>query len=214
VSDWLVNVHACWALVESARATGAAAIDIATAPAASSGAMKGTLIVMVSHFLSKTERIVSVRCSAMAPKLFPADSVLSVTSSHAAHGQINERVRGRVVVEGLVARDQSVPFGESAGQPWRGPHAAVNAALIEWITSETFNGAANGPFYCQLEWCGWRWPVSRRRADSAVRRNDPTVNSYGVTADPRRGRAEPPASGDGGDGQLSARIADPRTGPA
>ena len=31
-------------------------------------------------------------------------------------------------------------------RPWAGPHATFKAALIEWIKSGTFNGAANGSF--------------------------------------------------------------------
>ena len=38
------------------------------------------------------------------------------------------------------------PYGGSPGQPWAGPHATLKAALIEWITSGTFNGAASGRF--------------------------------------------------------------------
>lgn len=38
------------------------------------------------------------------------------------------------------------PYGEVAGQPWSGPHTTVKAALIEWITSGTFNGASIGKF--------------------------------------------------------------------
>ena len=38
------------------------------------------------------------------------------------------------------------PYGGTPGAPWAGPHATLKAALIEWIKSETFNGAANGSF--------------------------------------------------------------------
>ena len=38
------------------------------------------------------------------------------------------------------------PYGGTPGQPWAGPHSTVKAALIEWITSGTFNGAASGRF--------------------------------------------------------------------
>lgn len=38
------------------------------------------------------------------------------------------------------------PYGGPLGRPWAGPHATLNAALIEWITSGTFNGAATGRF--------------------------------------------------------------------
>ena len=38
------------------------------------------------------------------------------------------------------------PYGGRPGEPWAGPHATVRAALIEWIKSGTFNGAANGKF--------------------------------------------------------------------
>jgi pimeloyl-ACP methyl ester carboxylesterase len=38
------------------------------------------------------------------------------------------------------------PYGGRPGAPWAGPHATLKAALIEWIKSGTFNGAANGSF--------------------------------------------------------------------
>ena len=38
------------------------------------------------------------------------------------------------------------PYGGIPGQPWAGPHSTVKAALIEWINSGTFNGAASGRF--------------------------------------------------------------------
>src|SRR5215217_3537581 len=38
------------------------------------------------------------------------------------------------------------PYGGKPGAPWAGPHATLKAALIEWIKSGTFNGAANGSF--------------------------------------------------------------------
>jgi len=37
-------------------------------------------------------------------------------------------------------------YGGTPGEPWAGPHATLKAALIEWIKSGTFNGAANGSF--------------------------------------------------------------------
>ena len=37
-------------------------------------------------------------------------------------------------------------YGGKPGDPWAGPHATLKAALIEWIKSGTFNGAANGSF--------------------------------------------------------------------
>ncbi|MFF4693263.1 alpha/beta fold hydrolase [Streptomyces sp. NPDC001307] len=39
-----------------------------------------------------------------------------------------------------------VPYGGRPGEPWAGPHATLKAALIEWIKSGTFNGAAHGRF--------------------------------------------------------------------
>jgi hypothetical protein len=55
-----------------------------------------------------------------------------------------------MLVEGcLGARcrpSSGTPYGGEAGQPWRGPHATVKAALIEWITNGTFNGAPGGRF--------------------------------------------------------------------
>jgi hypothetical protein len=42
--------------------------------------------------------------------------------------------------------ESGTPYGGRPGEPWAGPHATVKAALIEWIKSGTFNGAANGQF--------------------------------------------------------------------
>jgi pimeloyl-ACP methyl ester carboxylesterase len=39
-----------------------------------------------------------------------------------------------------------VPYGGTPGTPWAGPYATVRAALIEWIQSGTFDGAASGSF--------------------------------------------------------------------
>jgi pimeloyl-ACP methyl ester carboxylesterase len=38
------------------------------------------------------------------------------------------------------------PYGGTPGAPWAGPHSTLKAALIEWIKSGTFDGAANGHF--------------------------------------------------------------------
>jgi pimeloyl-ACP methyl ester carboxylesterase len=38
------------------------------------------------------------------------------------------------------------PYGGEPGKPWYGPHSTVKAALIEWITNGTFNGAQTGKF--------------------------------------------------------------------
>jgi hypothetical protein len=38
------------------------------------------------------------------------------------------------------------PSGGISGEPWAGPHATFKAALIEWIKSGTFYGAATGRF--------------------------------------------------------------------
>lgn len=42
--------------------------------------------------------------------------------------------------------ESGTPYGGRPGRPWSGPHATVEAALIEWIKNGTFNGAANGRF--------------------------------------------------------------------
>ncbi|WP_328868715.1 lysophospholipase [Streptomyces sp. NBC_00287] len=42
--------------------------------------------------------------------------------------------------------ESGTPYGGRPGEPWAGPHATLKAALIEWIKSGTFNGAANGQF--------------------------------------------------------------------
>jgi pimeloyl-ACP methyl ester carboxylesterase len=39
-----------------------------------------------------------------------------------------------------------VPFGTEAGRPWAGTHSTVTAALIEWISTGTFDGAQAGMF--------------------------------------------------------------------
>ena len=41
---------------------------------------------------------------------------------------------------------EETPYGGSPGARWAGPHSTLKAALIEWIKSGTFNGAANGRF--------------------------------------------------------------------
>jgi pimeloyl-ACP methyl ester carboxylesterase len=38
------------------------------------------------------------------------------------------------------------PYGGVPGQPWAGAHSTIQAALIEWITSTTFNGNPTGKF--------------------------------------------------------------------
>lgn len=38
------------------------------------------------------------------------------------------------------------PYGGRPGRPWAGPHATVQAAVIEWIKDGTFNWAKNGRF--------------------------------------------------------------------
>ncbi|MET7703026.1 hypothetical protein [Streptomyces sp. NPDC005485] len=38
------------------------------------------------------------------------------------------------------------PYGGLPGYPWAGPHATVQAAVIEWIKNGTFNSATNGRF--------------------------------------------------------------------
>jgi hypothetical protein len=38
------------------------------------------------------------------------------------------------------------PYGGTPGIPWAGPHSTLKAALIEWITRGTFNGAMSGRF--------------------------------------------------------------------
>ena len=40
----------------------------------------------------------------------------------------------------------TVPYGTEAGRPWAGPHSTVTAALIEWISTGTFDGAQAGRF--------------------------------------------------------------------
>ncbi|RZU75868.1 pimeloyl-ACP methyl ester carboxylesterase [Micromonospora kangleipakensis] len=38
------------------------------------------------------------------------------------------------------------PYGGKTGTPWAGPHSTLKAALIEWISSGTFDGAPSGEF--------------------------------------------------------------------
>lgn len=42
--------------------------------------------------------------------------------------------------------ESGTPYGGRPGEPWSGPHATVKAAVAEWISSGTFNGAASGRF--------------------------------------------------------------------
>jgi alpha-beta hydrolase superfamily lysophospholipase len=42
--------------------------------------------------------------------------------------------------------DLHTPYGGVLGLPWGGPHTTIKAALIEWITRGTFNGAKSGKF--------------------------------------------------------------------
>ncbi|MEV0112292.1 hypothetical protein AB0H77_03400 [Streptomyces sp. NPDC050844] len=42
--------------------------------------------------------------------------------------------------------ESGTPYGGRPGEPWAGPHSTTKAALIEWIKSGTFNGAASGRF--------------------------------------------------------------------
>ncbi|MEU3353419.1 alpha/beta fold hydrolase [Streptomyces sp. NPDC037389] len=37
-------------------------------------------------------------------------------------------------------------YGQEPGTPWAGPHGTVTAALTEWITKGTFNGASSGKY--------------------------------------------------------------------
>ncbi|MEV5238428.1 alpha/beta fold hydrolase [Streptomyces cinnamoneus] len=37
-------------------------------------------------------------------------------------------------------------YGQASGTPWAGPHGTVTAALTEWITKGTVNGASSGKF--------------------------------------------------------------------
>jgi len=39
-----------------------------------------------------------------------------------------------------------VPYETEAGMPWAGAHSTVTAALIEWMTVRTFDGAQAGMF--------------------------------------------------------------------
>ncbi|MCX4671605.1 alpha/beta hydrolase [Streptomyces sp. NBC_01381] len=42
--------------------------------------------------------------------------------------------------------ESGTPYGGRPGEPWAGPHSTTKAALIEWVKSGTFNGAASGRF--------------------------------------------------------------------
>ncbi|MGR4878038.1 hypothetical protein ACIPUC_01185 [Streptomyces sp. LARHCF249] len=42
--------------------------------------------------------------------------------------------------------ETGTPYGGRRGRPWAGPHATIQAALIEWIKKGTFNGTPNGRF--------------------------------------------------------------------
>ncbi|MFI7490496.1 alpha/beta fold hydrolase [Micromonospora echinaurantiaca] len=59
----------------------------------------------------------------------------------ATHGLLWEGCSGRRCVPA-----SGTPYGGRPGTPWAGPHSTLKTALIEWITSGTFDGAANGQF--------------------------------------------------------------------
>ena len=44
------------------------------------------------------------------------------------------------------AAASAAAYGTEAGRPWAGAHSTVTAALIEWISTGTFNGAQAGRF--------------------------------------------------------------------
>ena len=39
-----------------------------------------------------------------------------------------------------------IPYGTEPGKPWAGAHSTVTAALAEWITDGTFDGAQASRF--------------------------------------------------------------------
>lgn len=59
----------------------------------------------------------------------------------ASHGMLWEGCEGP-----RCTPESGTPYGGRPGRPWAGPHATVQAALIEWIRNGTFDGAASGRF--------------------------------------------------------------------
>ncbi|MGR6318201.1 alpha/beta hydrolase [Micromonospora soli] len=59
----------------------------------------------------------------------------------ASHGLLWEGCSGKRCTPA-----SGTPYGGKLGQPWTGPHSTLKAALIEWITRGTFNGAPSGQF--------------------------------------------------------------------
>ena len=71
-----------------------------------------------------------------------------VVASLLAGGRRHRRRRNRFrqVLPWSVGKLRRRALRWDGGCPWAGPHATLKAALIEWITSGTFNGAASGRF--------------------------------------------------------------------
>jgi pimeloyl-ACP methyl ester carboxylesterase len=59
----------------------------------------------------------------------------------ASHQMMNEGCSGP-----RCTPESGTPYGGRPGRPWAGPHATIQAAVIEWIKDVTFNSATNGRF--------------------------------------------------------------------
>jgi pimeloyl-ACP methyl ester carboxylesterase len=67
-------------------------------------------------------------------------------TGHAIYDALPASMTNKVLVQVQCASHALLWEGSAEGAPWAGPHATLKAALIEWIKSGTFNGAANGSF--------------------------------------------------------------------
>ncbi|MBB4894650.1 pimeloyl-ACP methyl ester carboxylesterase [Streptomyces olivoverticillatus] len=90
------------------------------------------------------------------------DGVLPVTTSTTLYDQLPASMQNKVLVqikcashtllaEGCTGARCKPPasatvYGQAPNTTWAGPHATLNAALIEWITKGTFDGEGTGKF--------------------------------------------------------------------
>ncbi|MFG2057582.1 alpha/beta fold hydrolase [Micromonospora sp. NPDC048930] len=89
------------------------------------------------------------------------DTTTSVANASTIYGALPTSMTNKVLVKVACASHalllegcsghrctpaSGTPYGGTPGAPWAGPHATLKAALIEWIRSGTFNGAASGQF--------------------------------------------------------------------
>jgi pimeloyl-ACP methyl ester carboxylesterase len=73
----------------------------------------------------------------------------------ASHTLVYQGCRADPMPDRCQGHDGVTPYGQAAGEGWQGPHAAVVAAMVEWIRSSTFTvpgraPATTGKFYVSL----------------------------------------------------------------